>query len=239
MDLCAQEVIVVVTTKNGRSQAKVSTKFSLMKAKCKSLCIKERQLRTKRKRKPSRPLRFTLDVSDPRQLILRNGTRIRQILENVDLYLSQGGHVYSLTKFGLRRMRVDMNKKSRYGLKSCNGVNNGQTYPYVKFRGRTYRIHIYMALAWIGPRPEGHEIDHLNGNIDDWRLCNLQYVTCAENRRRAAILRRLRHAAQALHDPTLDPRNIEPKRLEKIYATLTVGDPKDIMEWEMTHHMEC
>ena len=201
-----------------------------MKAKCKSLRIKERQLRTKRKRKPSRPLRFTLDVSAPRQLILRNGTRIRQILENVDLYLSQDGHVYSLTKFGLRRMRVDMNKKSRYGLKSCNGVNNGQTYPYVTFRGRTYRIHIYMALAWIGPRPEGHEIDHLNGNIDDWRLCNLQYVTYAENRRRAA---------QTLHDPTLDPRNIDPKRLEKIFATLTVGDPKDIMEWVMTHHMEC
>ena len=209
-----------------------------MKSKCKSLCIKERQLRTKRKRKPSRPLRFTLDVSNPRQLILRNGTRIRQILENVDLYLSQGGHVYSLTKFGLRRMRVDMNKKSRYGLKSCNGVNNGQTYPYVTFRGRTYRIHIYMALAWIGPRPEGHEIDHLNGNIDDWRLCNLQYVTCAENRRRAAILRRLRHAAQTLHDPSLDPRNIEPKRLEKIFASITVADPKEIMEYEMTHHME-
>ena len=210
-----------------------------MKAKCKSLRIRERQLRYKqRKRKPSRPLWFTLDVSDPRQLILRNGTRIRQILEDVDLYLSKGGHVYSLTKFGLRRMRVDMNKKSRYGLKSCNGVNNGQTYPYVTFRGRTYRIHIYMALAWIGPRPDGHEIDHINGNIDDWRLCNLQYVTSAKNRRRAAILRQLRHAAQTLHDPSLDPRNIDPERLAKIFASLTAANPKEIMEYEMTHHME-
>ena len=211
-----------------------------MKGNCKSLRIAERKLRNKqRKRKPSRPLWFTLDVSDPRQLILRNGTRLRQILENVDLYLSQGGHVYSLTKFGLRRLRVDMNKKSRYGLKSCNGVNNGQTYPYVTFRGRTYRIHIYMALTWIGPRPHGHEIDHLNGNIDDWRLCNLQYVTCAENHRRAAILRRLRKAARDLHDPSLDPRNIAQKRLAKIFASLTAGDPMDIMEYEMTHHMEC
>ena len=209
-----------------------------MRSKCKSLCIKERQLRTKRKRKPSRPLRFTLDVSDPRQLILRNGTRIRQILENVDLYLSQGGHVYSLTKFGLRRMRVDMNKKSRYGLKSCNGVNNGQTYPYVTFRGRTYRIHIYMALAWIGPRPKGHEIDHLNGNIDDWRLCNLQYVTYAENRRRAAILRRLRHAAQTLHDPSLDPVNKTPEEMSRIYRTLDIDDAEKIMDDDFKHHRE-
>ena len=215
----------LVRTQNGRSQAKVSTKFSLM---------------SKRKpRQPGPPLWYKEDPEDDRQLILRNGTRICQILENVDLYLSQDGHAYSLTKFGLRRLRVSMNKKSRYGLKSCNGVNNGQTYPYVIFRGRTYRIHVYMALAWIGPRPEGHEIDHLNGNIDDWRLCNLQYVTFAENRRRATILRRLRHAAQTLKDPTLDPRNIDPKRLEKIFASLTVGDPAKIMDDDFKHHCEC
>ena len=210
-----------------------------MKSKCKSLRIKERQLCTKRKRKPGQPLWFTIDVSDPRQLILRNGTRIRQILEDVTVYLSKEGRAYSLTRYGLRRLRVNMGKKSRYGKKSCNGVNNGQTYPYVSFRRHAYRIHIYMALLYIGPRPEGYEIDHLNGNIDDWRLCNLQYVSHEENKRRAAILRRLRKAARDLHDPSLDPRNIEPQRLEKIFASLTVDDTKDIMEYEMTHHMEC
>jgi len=207
---------------------------------CKSLRIAERKLRSKQ-RKPRKPqpfLWFKFDPEDHRQLILSNGTRLRQAYDGVGLFLSQGGSVYSLTKFGLRRLRVDMNKKSRYGLKSCNGVKNGQTYPYVTFRDRTYRIHIYMALTWIGPRPIGHEIDHLNGNIDDWRLCNLQYVTSTENRRRAAILRRLRKAARDLHDPSLDPRNISPKRLEKIFVSLTAADPASIMDDDFKNHRE-
>ena len=49
-----------------------------------------------------------------------------------------------------------------------------------------------MALTWIGPRPQGYEIDHLNGDILNWSADNLQYVTPEENRRRAVILRELR-----------------------------------------------
>jgi len=219
-----------------------------MKGICKALRIKDRQQSSKGERlsvsgerkcrRPGPPLWYKVDINDPHQLILRNGTRIRQILDDVDLFLSEGGLVYSLTRYGLRRRRVDVNKKSRYGLKSCNGVNNGQTYPYVTFRGRTYRVHIYVALVWIGPRPEGHEIDHLNGNIDDWRRCNLDYVTVEENRRRAAIIRRLRKAAHDLHDPSLDPRNMSPERLDEIFKAVDPVEAEALMEWEMRHHME-
>jgi len=204
-----------------------------MKKACKSQLIKDQQLRSKKKSKLksrwAKPIGYKVDINDPHQLILRNGTRIRQILDGVDLYLSESGLVYSLTRFGLRRRRVDINKKSRYGLKSYNGVKNGQTYPYITFRGHTYRVHIYMALAWIGPRPNGHEIDHLNGNIDDWRRCNLDYVTIEENRRRAAILRRLRNAARQLNNPLLDPINIPQERLLRIFDSV---DPVDAVGLE-------
>ena len=171
----------------------------------------------KRKKISGPPLQYKVDPEDERTLILRNGMRVKQ-KEGLDLFLSLGGNVYSLTKCGLRRRRIDYCRKRQYGKKSRNGVNNGQRYPYITFRGGTYPVHILQAEIWIGPRPKGYEVDHLNGNIDDWRLCNLQYVTCAENRRRAAILRRLRHAARTLDDSSLDPRNIEPQRLEKIFA---------------------
>jgi len=194
-----------------------------MRGICKSLRIKERQQTQdkRKKRKQSPPLWYKVNPNDPSVLILRNGMRIKQ-KEGLDLFLSDQGALYSLTRRGLRRLRINYTRKRRYGKKSRNGVPNGRRYPYITFRGGTYVIHILMVETWLRPRREGEEIDHINGNIDDCRLINLRIVTKEENRRRAKILRRLRHAARALHDPSLDPRNIEPQRLEKIFADITV-----------------
>lgn len=46
---------------------------------------------------------------------------------------------------------------------------------------KTHTVHKLVALAFIGPRPEGMELRHLNGNPQDCRLCNLQYGTRLEN----------------------------------------------------------
>ena len=46
-------------------------------------------------------------------------------------------------------------------------------------------VHTLVALAFIGQRPEGHDIDHINGDFRDNRLVNLEYVTHQENQRRA------------------------------------------------------
>ena len=43
-------------------------------------------------------------------------------------------------------------------------------------------VHILVAEAFLGPRPEGMEIDHLNTNRHDNRVCNLRYVTPETNR---------------------------------------------------------
>ena len=76
-----------------------------------------------------------------------------------------------------------------------------------------------MALTWLGPRPivvtpEGNaipmQIDHLNGNILDWRADNLQYVTPEENNKRARLLRALRAAGQ-------DPRAMSREELLKLF----------------------
>jgi hypothetical protein len=69
------------------------------------------------------------------------------------------------------------------------------------FSGKS--CHALVCTAWHGPRPtfiDEHgnekpmECDHLNANPYDFHADNLEWVTPAENRRRAKILRGLRSA---------------------------------------------
>lgn len=188
-------------------------------------------------RRPGKALEYRVDPDDPLVLILRNGSRIRQ-KEGLDIFLSKNNHAYSLTRYGLRPRRINYTRKRRYGKKSCNGVPNGRRYPYITFRGGTYPVHILMIEIWVRPRREGEEIDHLDGNIDNFRLENLELVTREENNRRKGILQAMRRAAVDLHDPSLDPVNKTPEEMSEIYRTLDVDDTEAIMEWEMRHHME-
>ena len=204
-----------------------------MKGICKSLHIKERHLRNKRKRprKPCEPIWYKVDPDDSRQLILKNGTRIRQGFDNVDLFCSKGGKVYSLTKYGLRPIRVDYCKKSNYGKLSRNGVVNGPIYPYVTFRGGTYRVHFLVLLAWKGKRKKNKQADHITGNIHDFRLKNLRYIDVSENYRCGGILRRLRHAAIKHNLPFMDPAKREPEDLLRVFRRFKkLGAEKALQE---------
>lgn len=48
-------------------------------------------------------------------------------------------------------------------------------------RRRSVRVHVLVAEAFLGPRPEGHHVAHLNGNAADNRAANLAYKTPKEN----------------------------------------------------------
>lgn len=50
---------------------------------------------------------------------------------------------------------------------------------------RSHGVHVLVALAFIGPAPDGTEVDHVNGNKRDNRPNNLEYVTPKVNCQRA------------------------------------------------------
>lgn len=45
-----------------------------------------------------------------------------------------------------------------------------------------HKVHLLVARAFIGPRPEGQQTRHLNGAHQDNRLTNLAYGTPSQNR---------------------------------------------------------
>lgn len=46
---------------------------------------------------------------------------------------------------------------------------------------KTFTVHTLVMLAFVGPRPEGMEVNHINGVKTNNRLSNLEYVTPQEN----------------------------------------------------------
>lgn len=46
---------------------------------------------------------------------------------------------------------------------------------------KRFYIHELVALAFIGERPEGYDVCHINGNNQDNRLVNLRYDTKSQN----------------------------------------------------------
>ena len=87
-----------------------------------------------------------------------------------------------------------------------------------------------MALAWLGPIPAGWEVDHINGNILDWTLLNIQIVSVAENRKRAVILRARRMVARQDNDLSKLPENMKPEELLALFNAYNVAG--DVYEGE-------
>ena len=77
-------------------------------------------------------------------------------------------------------------RKVRYVFKAYLR-SNGYLCVDLSISGRKSRkvmaVHRLVARAFIGERPEGYVIDHINGDRWDNRVQNLRYVTCSENLR--------------------------------------------------------
>lgn len=71
---------------------------------------------------------------------------------------------------GNRILKFNLHPKGYYAVALCK--NNTM---------KTYRTHALVALAFLGPRPKGLGIDHINNQKTDNRADNLEYVTQREN----------------------------------------------------------
>ena len=169
------------------------------------------------------------------QIRLVDGTIVRKCPTIKPLYCSRDGRFFSVHNMQITEegciMREIKPNLAQAGTRKCTHTNgNGTHYPFLRnFQNK--HCHFLVAAAWYGPRPEGMVIDHLNGDILNWSADNLEYVTPAENRKRAKILRAMREAGN-------DPKQYSPARLKNIFAQYSLMDGDTQMIREMTKHQE-
>lgn len=83
--------------------------------------------------------------------------------------------------------------EGRYSASTLGRIRNDHTgrilralphrdgYFKVNLGGRTRHIHTLIALTFLGPRPEGHFIDHISGDHANDMPSNLRYVSPHES----------------------------------------------------------
>jgi hypothetical protein len=71
------------------------------------------------------------------------------------------------------------------------GDEKGKPNDYVRVRvannpGRTLAASVMVLETFVGPRPDGHDADHIDFNTLNNRLTNLRWLPALENQRRKA-----------------------------------------------------
>ena len=101
------------------------------------------------------------------------------------------------------------------------GGRNGKYLHYQEHAsGESTSVHELVMRAFVGPRPEGNDIDHINSDTTDNRLCNLQYLTHDENVQKANIDHKKR--CKTLGTPVLAQRGDEVRRFDSITQAAAV-----------------
>jgi hypothetical protein len=97
--------------------------------------------------------------------------------------------IYSVSNLG--RIRRELAVKYTYTGKMIKPGNH-HGYPTVQLwhlsTVKLRFIHRLVAASFLGPRPEGSQVNHIDGIKDNNRPKNLEYVTPKENQRHASRL---------------------------------------------------
>lgn len=99
----------------------------------------------------------------------------RPVVGQSDYLVSNQGRVASIKGRQPKILRPYLNGRASY------------PYPSVTLHQDRHKqirtVHILVAEAFIGPRPEGQEVRHINGDPMDARASNIRYGTHADNMR--------------------------------------------------------
>ena len=127
-----------------------------------------------------------------------------------DYVVSESGEIFSMKNGAPRRMRQYLAKHGYFRVNLC-----------INGKCKLHYVHEIVAAAFLGQRPSGLQVRHLNSNSTDNRVVNLEYGTRSENEMDkvpAGLSNRgSRHGMSILEED--DVRSIKRMLAEKMQAT--------------------
>jgi hypothetical protein len=104
-------------------------------------------------------------------LDLPEGVRIKRIPGFPDYSVTTAGEIFSFKRKVPLRLKPRVSKSTGYpGVSLCR---NGKAH--------TVNVHTAVAIAFLGPRPEGQVVRHLDGDSENCDVSNLAYGSHIEN----------------------------------------------------------
>lgn len=135
-------------------------------------------------------------------------------------------------------------KSKRHLAISIDHKKGGYAFVCVRIKNKTYRIPVARIVAecWLGERPEGFQIDHINRNPSDNDYRNLRYVTHSEQMKNRVLSKKVIDQAilncQTWNKLISKPVIIDGVQYESInsasrYLAELHGKPVEHMRWKL------
>ena len=117
---------------------------------------------------------------------MTNPTEWRPVVGHEGNYeVSNHGEVRSVE----RVVRYSDGRTRHYPSVTLRQPPNTNGYHRVNIDGRSVKVHLLVAAAFLGPRPDGHDVCHNNGDRSDNSARNLRYDTRSNNLKDAVLHR--------------------------------------------------
>lgn len=78
-----------------------------------------------------------------------------------------------------------LNKDGSLKIPSLNGKGYCKSNFYINGRGETHLIHNLFAFLFLGKKPEGMEVDHIDNDRTNNKPSNLRYISKSENNKKS------------------------------------------------------
>lgn len=109
--------------------------------------------------------------------VLLKGGNFKKIPSTEGMYINEKAEIIAIKTADAKQIAyIYTNTKDR----PITAKNNAGYY-IMNVEGKTRTVHSLVAEAFLGPRPYGYDIDHVNGTKTDNRAENLRYVTHQDN----------------------------------------------------------